>query len=88
MISKITTVKQIQETIASKNYKQAVSLIEKNKNDLIELDYWYYLSLCSRYQGDYKQALVILNNVIKIDSNYARAFQAVSYTHLTLPTKA
>ena len=84
MISKITTVKQIQETIASKNYKQAISLIEKNKNDLIELDYWYYLSLCSRYQGDYKQALVILNNVIKIDSNYARAFQEFGHNYFKL----
>ena len=49
MISKESTVKKIQKEISSQNYSEAIKLIEKNKRDLIEIDYWYYLSLCSRY---------------------------------------
>ena len=81
MISDTSIVKEIQAVISSKDYKKAVDLIEKNKKDLIELDYWYYLSLCSRYQENYKQALAILNNVIKIDPNYARAFQEFGHNY-------
>jgi len=84
MISDTSIVKEIQAVISSKDYKKAVDLIEKNKKDLIELDYWYYLSLCSRYQENYKQALAILNNVIKIDPNYARAFQEFGHNYFKL----
>ena len=49
MISKESTVKKIQKEISSQKYDEAIKLIEHNKRDLVEIDYWYYLSLCSRY---------------------------------------
>ena len=49
MISKESTVKKIQKEISSQKYDEAIKLIEYNKRDLVEIDYWYYLSLCSRY---------------------------------------
>ena len=72
MISKESTVKKIQKEISSQKYDEAIKLIEHNKRNLVEIDYWYYLSLCARYSKKHNEALVI----------------SVSYTHLTLPTIA
>ena len=63
MISKESTVKKIQKEISSQKYDEAIKLIEHNKRNLVEIDYWYYLSLCSRYSKKYNEALIILNNV-------------------------
>ena len=84
MISKESTIKKIQKEISSQNYSEAIKLIEKNKRDLVEIDYWYYLSLCSRYSKKYNEALVILNNVIKIDPSYARAYQEFGHNYFKL----
>ena len=84
MISKESTVKKIQKEISSQKYDEAIKLIEHNKRDLVEIDYWYYLSLCSRYSKKYKEALVILNNVIKIDPSYARAYQEFGHNYFKL----
>ena len=84
MISKESTIKKIQKEISSQNYSKAIKLIEKNKRDLVEIDYWYYLSLCSRYSKKYNEALVILNNVIKIDPSYARAYQEFGHNYFKL----
>ena len=84
MISKESTVKKIQKEISSQKYDEAIRLIERNKRDLVEIDYWYYLSLCSRYSKKYNEALVILNNVIKIDPSYARAYQEFGHNYFKL----
>ena len=84
MISKESTVKKIQKEISSQKYDEAIKLIEYNKRDLVEIDYWYYLSLCSRYSKKYNEALVILNNVIKIDPSYARAYQEFGHNYFKL----
>ena len=84
MISKESTVKKIQKEISSQKYDEAIKLIEHNKRDLVEIDYWYYLSLCSRYSKKYKEALLILNNVIKIDPSYARAYQEFGHNYFKL----
>ena len=84
MISKESTVKKIQKEISSQKYDEAIKLIEHNKRDLVEIDYWYYLSLCSRYSKKYNEALVILNNVIKIDPSYARAYQEFGHNYFKL----
>ena len=84
MISKESTVKKIQKEISSQKYDEAIKLIEYNKRDLVEIDYWYYLSLCSRYSKKYKEALLILNNVIKIDPSYARAYQEFGHNYFKL----
>ena len=84
MISKESTVKKIQKEITSQKYDEAIKLIEHNKRDLVEIDYWYYLSLCSRYSKKYNEALVILNNVIKIDPSYARAYQEFGHNYFKL----
>ena len=84
MISKESTVKKIQKEISSQKYDEAIKLIEQNKRDLVEIDYWYYLSLCSRYSKKYNEALVILNNVIKIDPSYARAYQEFGHNYFKL----
>ena len=84
MISKESTVKKIQKEISSQKYDEAIKLIEHNKRDLVEIDYWYYLSLCSRYLEKYNEALVILNNVIKIDPSYARAYQEFGHNYFKL----
>ena len=84
MISKESTVKKIQKEITSQKYDEAIKLIEYYKRDLVEIDYWYYLSLCSRYLEKYNEALVILNNVIKIDPSYARAYQEFGHNYFKL----
>ena len=84
MISKESTVKKIQKEISSQKYDEAIKFIEHNKRDLVEIDYWYYLSLCSRYSKKYNEALVILNNVIKIDPSYARAYQEFGHNYFKL----
>ena len=84
MISKESTVKKIQKEISSQKYDEAIKLIEHNKRDLVEIDYWYYLSLCSRYSKKYNEALIILNNVIKIDPSYARAYQEFGHNYFKL----
>ena len=49
MISKESTVKKFKKRFLLKKYDEAIKFIEHNKRDLVEIDYWYYLSLCSRY---------------------------------------
>ena len=84
MISKESTVKKIQKEISSQKYDEAIKFIEHNKRDLVEIDYWYYLSLCARYSKKHNEALVILNNVIKIDPSYARAYQEFGHNYFKL----
>ena len=84
MISKESTVKKIQKEISSQKYYEAIKLIEHNKRNLVEIDYWYYLSLCARYSKKHNEALVILNNVIKIDPSYARAYQEFGHNYFKL----
>ena len=84
MISKESTVKKIQKEISSQKYDEAIKFIEHNKSDLVEIDYWYYLSLCARYSKKHNEALVILNNVIKIDPSYARAYQEFGHNYFKL----
>ena len=84
MISKESTIKKIQKEISSQKYDEAIKRIEYNKRDLVEIDYWYYLSLCSRYSKKYNEALIILNNVIKIDPSYARAYQEFGHNYFKL----
>ena len=84
MISKESTVKKIQKEISSQKYDEAIKLIEHNKRNLVEIDYWYYLSLCARYSKKHNEALVILNNVIKIDPSYARAYQEFGHNYFKL----
>ena len=84
MISKASTVKKIQDKISGKDFKEAVKYIEKNKKDLIEIDYWYFLALCSRYQENYEEALVILNKILRIDSSFARAYQEFGHNYTKL----
>ena len=66
MISKESTVKKIQKEISSQKYDEAIKFIEHNKRDLVEIDYWYYLSLCARYSKKHNEALVILLSLIHI----------------------
>jgi len=84
MISNTAKVKKIQEKISSKKYKEAVQYIEKSKKDLVEIDYWYFLALCSRYEEKYKESLVILNKILRIDSGFARAYQEFGHNYTKL----
>ena len=81
MISKASSIKSIQQKISKAEYKEAIGLIEKNKKDLIELDYWYYLALCLRYQEKYKDAILVLGNCLRVDSNFARAYQEFGHNY-------
>ena len=87
MISDNKKIKEIQNFISKQNLDDAIQFIEKNKTSLSEIDYWYYLALCFRYQKQYKKALVSLNNIIKVDSTYGRAYQEFGHNYLNLKDK-
>ena len=87
MISDNKKIKEIQNFISKQNLDDAIQFIENNKTSLSEIDYWYYLALCFRYQKQYKKALVSLNNIIKVDSTYGRAYQEFGHNYLNLKDK-
>ncbi len=87
MISDNKKIKDIQNFISKQNLDDAIQFIEKNKTSLSEIDYWYYLALCFRYQKQYKKALVSLNNIIKVDSTYGRAYQEFGHNYVNLKDK-
>ena len=87
MISDNKKIKEIQNFISKQNLDDAIQFIEKNKTSLSEIDYWYYLALCFRYQKQYKKALVSLNNIIKVDSTYGRAYQEFGHNYVNLKDK-
>ncbi len=87
MISDNKKIKEIQNFISKQNLDEAIQFIEKNKTSLSEIDYWYYLALCFRYQKQYKKALVSLNNIIKVDSTYGRAYQEFGHNYVNLKDK-
>ena len=87
MISDNKKIKEIQNFISKQNLDDAIQFIENNKTSLSEIDYWYYLALCFRYQKQYKKALVSLNNIIKVDSTYGRAYQEFGHNYINLKDK-
>ena len=87
MISDNTKIKHIQSLISKKKLSEATKYIEAEKIFLSEIDYWYYLSLCFRYQKQYKKALVALNNIIKVDSTFGRAYQEFGHNYINLKDK-
>ena len=87
MISDNKKIKEIQNFISKQNLDDAIQFIENNKTSLSEIDYWYYLALCFRYQKQYKKALVSLNNIIKVDSTYGRAYQEFGHNYVNLKDK-
>ena len=87
MISDNKKIKEIQNFISKQNLDDAIQFIENNKSSLSEIDYWYYLALCFRYQKQYKKALVSLNNIIKVDSTYGRAYQEFGHNYVNLKDK-
>ena len=87
MISDNKKIKEIQNFISKKNLDNAIQFIENNKSSLAEIDYWYYLALCFRYKKEYKKALVSLNNIIKVDSTYGRAYQEFGHNYINLKDK-
>ena len=87
MISDNIKIKEIQNFISKKNLDNAIQFIENNKTSLSEIDYWYYLALCFRYQKQYNKALVSLNNIIKVDSTYGRAYQEFGHNYVNLKDK-
>ena len=87
MISDNKKIKEIQNFISKKNLDNAIQFIENNKSSLAEIDYWYYLALCFRYKKEYKKALVSLNNIIKVDSTYGRAYQEFGHNYINFKDK-
>ena len=87
MISDNKKIKEIQNFISKQNLDDAIQFIENNKTSLSEIDYWYYLALCFRYQKQYKKAIVSLNNIIKVDSTYGRAYQEFGHNYVNLKDK-
>tara|TARA_A100000164_G_scaffold375830_1_gene411638 strand:+ start:22 stop:1977 length:1956 start_codon:yes stop_codon:yes gene_type:complete len=87
MISDNNKIKHIQSLISKENLSEATKYIEAEKSSLSEIDYWYYLSLCFRYQKQYKKALVALNNIIKVDSTFGRAYQEFGHNYINLKDK-
>jgi len=87
MISDNKKIKEIQNFISKQNLDDAIQFIENNKTSLSEIDYWYYLALCFRYQKQYKKALVSLNNIIKVNSTYGRAYQEFGHNYVNLKDK-
>ena len=87
MISDNKKIKEIQNFISKQNLDDAIQFIENNKSSLSEIDYWYYLALCFRYQKQYNKALVSLNNIIKVDSTYGRAYQEFGHNYVNLKDK-
>ena len=46
--------KKIRELMSSKNFNKSLDFIEFNKENLSELDYWFYLSVNHRYLEKYQ----------------------------------
>ena len=84
MISSAETIKDIQSIISDGNFKNAIKKIDENKEKITETDYWYYLSLCYRYLEKNEKALALLNNLIKADASYARAYQEFGHNYIKL----
>jgi len=70
--------------MSSKNFNKSLDFIEFNKENLSELDYWFYLSVNHRYLEKYQEALSLLTNVIKINSAYGRAYQEYGHNYIKL----
>ena len=84
MISNNSTIKNIQSIISKGDFKNAIKNIDENKEKITETDYWYYLSLCYRYLEKNEKALALLNNLIKVDASYARAYQEFGHNYIKL----
>ena len=80
--------KQIQDLIVLKNYSDAINFIEKNKKDISEKDYWYFLSICHRYKGEHNQALVFLNKLIVVSPSYGRGFQEFGHNYVKIKNQS
>ena len=78
---------QIRELISSKKFDRSLKFIEANKKKLNELDYWFYLSVNLRYLERYKEAILALSNLLKINSTYGRAYQEYGHNYVKLNNK-
>ena len=78
---------QIRELISSKKFDRSLKFIEANKKKLNELDYWFYLSVNLRYLERYKEAILSLSNLLKINSTYGRAYQEYGHNYVKLNNK-
>ena len=78
---------KIRELISSKQFDASLKFIESNKNKLNELDYWFYLSVNLRYLERYKEAILALSNLLKINTTYGRAYQEYGHNYVKLNNK-
>ena len=78
---------KIRELISSKKFDTSLKFIESNKKKLNELDYWFYLSVNLRYLEKYKEAILALSNLLKINSTYGRAYQEYGHNYVKLNNK-
>ena len=78
---------KIRELISSKKFDTSLKFIESNKKKLNELDYWFYLSVNLRYLERYKEAILALSNLLKINSTYGRAYQEYGHNYVKLNNK-
>ena len=78
---------KIRELISSKKFDTSLKFIEANKKKLNELDYWFYLSVNLRYLERYKEAILALSNLLKINSTYGRAYQEYGHNYVKLNNK-
>ena len=79
----------IGQLIKFKQYQDAediLSIIINEQNDF--MDAYYQRAIIHYYQGEINEARLDLLSVLSLEPRHFDALRAVSYTHLTLPTKA
>jgi len=78
---KITTFKEAENLIKSKQFKDALIHINKNRSKISNKDYFYLSAVCYRYLNEPRSALTSLDQLIQIAPEYGRAYQEFGHIY-------
>jgi tetratricopeptide (TPR) repeat protein len=83
-----TQLKSIQQLIQTANFddaiKQAKHFQQETKDKSQKVEFWYLIAVAQRYAKTFHQALLSIDELLKLDEDHSRANQEKGYINLAL----
>ena len=80
--------RSIQKLIQTAKFNDAINeskqLQKQTTNKLHQIELWYLIAVAQRYAKEFTQALVSINELLKLDDNHSRANQEQGFIYLAL----
>ncbi|WP_426369688.1 tetratricopeptide repeat-containing sulfotransferase family protein [Pseudocolwellia sp. HL-MZ7] len=80
--------KSIQQLIQTAKFTEAISqgkqCLEQSLDDQESIELWYLIAVAQRYAKNFSEALLSINELIKLNEKHSRAYQELGYINIAL----